>query len=212
MLSMAGEGDDLGYDAFLNFQRKLPIVVTFDRHELGMHKGGWGDLHGVVNRDPPRIDVGPGRVRSSNHLRGLWFHAGRLTTPPPRQLSEVFPCLSRAQAKGLRRELDSRRRPEPFVSSGGVDLILFCWERYEAKDTLVMACAGMNNEVEAIALQPGLTDESSLILRAGPDAPVLRTIRATLFRAGALGGYVGTTPRGKRSRPPGYRGWRCTFA
>ena len=187
------EGDDLGYDAFLNFQRKLPIVVTFDRHELGIHKGGWGDLHGVVNRDPPRIDVGSGRARSSNHLRGLWFHADRLTTPPPRQLSEVFRCPSRAQAKGLRRELDSRRRPEPFVSSGGADFILFCWERYEAKDALVMACAGMNNEVEAIALQPGLTDESSLILRAGPDAPVLRTVRATLFGAGALGGYVGTT-------------------
>ena len=101
------EGDDLGYDAFLNFQRKLPIVVTFDRHELGIHKGGWGDLHGVVNRDPPRIDVGPGRARSSNHLRGLWFHAGRLTTPPPRQLSEVFRCLSRAQAKGLRACLQS---------------------------------------------------------------------------------------------------------
>ena len=89
--------------------------------------------------------------------------------------------------------MDSRRRPEPFVSSGGADFILFCWERYEAKDALVMACAGMNNEVEAIALQPGLTDESSLILRAGPDAPVLRTVRATLFGAGALGGYVGTT-------------------
>ena len=187
------EGDDLGYDAFLNFQRKLPIVVTFDRDQLGIHKGGWGDLHGVVNRDPPRIDVGPGRARSSNHLRGLWFHAGRLTTPPARQLSEVFRCLSRAQAKGLRRELDSRRRPEPFVSSGGADFILFCWERYEAKDALVIACSGMNNEVEAIALQPGLTDERSLILRAGTDAPVLRTMRAILFGAGALGGYVGTT-------------------
>ena len=187
------EGDDLGYDAFLNFQTKLLIVVTFDRNQLGIHKGVWGDLHGVVNRDPPRIDVGPGRARSSNHLRGLWFHAGRLTTPPPRQLSEVFRCLSRAQAKGLRRELDSRRRPEPFVSSGGADFILFCWERYEAKDALVMACAGMNNKVEAIALQPGPTDENNLIARAGPDAPVLRTIRATLFGAGALGGYVGTT-------------------
>ena len=187
------EGDDLGYDAFLNFQRKLLTVVTFDRSELGIHRGGWGDLHGIVNRDPPRIDVGPGRASSPNHLRGLWFHAGRLPTPPPRQLSEVFRCLSRAQDKGLRRELDRRRGPRPFMPSGGVDLILFCWERNGTPDLLVMVCEGMNNEFEAIALQPGPTDESSLILRAGPDAPVLRTIGATLFGAGALGGHVGTT-------------------
>ena len=184
-------GDDLGYDAFLNFRRKLPNIATFDRSKLGIHKGGWGDLHGVVNRDPPRIDVGPRRASSPNHLRGFWFHAGRLSTPPPRQLSEVFRCLSRAQAKGLRRELDRRRGPSPFVPSGGVDLILFCWERNGTTDLLVMACEGMNNEVEAIALQPGPTDEDSLILRAGPDAPVLRTIGATLFGAGALGGHVG---------------------
>ena len=186
------DGDDLGHDAFLNFQRKLPNVATFDRSQLGIHQGGWGDLHSVVSLDPPRIDVGPGRASSPNHLRGLWFHAGRLSTPPPRQLSEVFRCLSRAQVRGLRRELDKRRDPRPFVPSGGLDLILFCWDRHGTTDLLVMACEGMNNEMEAIALQPGPTDESSLILRAGPDAPVLRTSRVTLFGAGALGGHVGT--------------------
>ena len=129
----------------LNFQRKLPNVATFDRSELDIHRGGWGDLHGVVNRDPLRIDVGPGRASSPDHLRGLWFHAGRLPTPPPRQLSEVFRCLSRTQAKGLKRELDRRRGPSPFVPSGGVDLILFCWERHGTTDLLVMACEGMNN-------------------------------------------------------------------
>ena len=39
-------------------------------------------------------------------------------------------------------------------------------------------------------MQPGPTDEQSLILRAGPDAPVLRTMTVTLFGAGALGGHV----------------------
>ena len=165
------EGDDLGYDAFLNFQRKLPNVATFDRSQLVLHRGGWGDLHGVVNRDPPRIDVGPGRASSPNHLRGLWFHAGRLSTPPPRQLSEVFRCLSRAQAKGLRRELDKRRGPQT-VRTQRLDWTSSCsaGSGNGTTDLLVMACEGMNNEVEAIALQPGPTDESSLILRAGPDA------------------------------------------
>ena len=53
-----------------------------------------------------------------------------------------------------------------------------------------MACKGMDNSLEAIALQPGPNDERSLILRAGPDAPTLRSQRATVFGAGALGGYV----------------------
>lgn len=186
------EGDDLGHDAFLNFQKKLPNVATFDPFQLGIHRGGWGELRGAVNRNAPRIDLGPGRASSPDQLRGLWFHAGRLSTPPPRQLSEVFRCLSRAQAKGLRRELDRRRDSRPFVPSGGVDLILFCWERHGTLNLLVMACGGMNNEVEAIALQPGPTDEGTLILRGGPDAPALRSSRATLFGAGALGGCVGT--------------------
>ena len=53
-----------------------------------------------------------------------------------------------------------------------------------------MVCQGMNDDTEAIALQPGPTDEQSLILRAGPDALELRAMTATLFGAGALGGHV----------------------
>ena len=187
------QDDDLGHDAFLNFHRKLLVVATFDQPKLGIHHGGWGDLHGDVAQDPPKVNLSPGRAGSPNHLRGLWLHAGRLSTPPPRQLSEVFRCLSRAQRKGLRRGLAGRRRPEPLLPSGGLDLALFCWDRHGKTDVLVMACAGTNGEVEAIALQPGPIDEHSLILRAGPDAPVLRTLGATLFGAGALGGHVAAT-------------------
>ena len=39
----------------------------------------------------------------------------------------------------------------------------------------------MNDQMETIALQPGPTDERSLILRAGPDAPDLRNVTATVF-------------------------------
>ena len=56
-----------------------------------------------------------------------------------------------------------------------------------------MACEGIHDKTEAIALRPGPTDEKSLILRAGPDASRLRTIRATAFGAGALGGHTATT-------------------
>ena len=190
------EDDDLGYDAFLNFKKKLPNVATFNLSQLNVRIGQWGECHGVAVGTPMRVDIVPGRATSANQLRCLWFHVGKLDTPPPRQFSEVFRCLSRSQRKGLERALQGRRRPEPFMVSGGVDLILFCWERLGMTDMLVMGCAGMNNELEAVALQPGLTDESNLILRAGPDAQTLRTMKATLFGAGALGGYVGTTLAG----------------
>ncbi len=184
-------GDDLVYDAFLNFQKKLAGVATFNLPELNMRKGGCGDVYGIVNADLQRIDVKRGRSNSPGQLRGLWFHAGVLDNPPPRRLSEVFRCLPRNQRKGLERELGNRRRPEPCSVSGGVDIILFCWEHRGRPDLLVMVCEGMNDQVDAVALQPGPIDEDSLILRAGPDAPLLRTCKVTLFGAGALGGYVG---------------------
>ena len=186
------EGDVLAGDTFLNFTRKLSTVATFDLSKLGIHNGRWGEFQGLLNADTERLEIHPRRHGQGNWLRGLWFHLGVLTTPPPRQFSEVFRCLARAQRKGLQRALYGRRRPEPFVASGGVDLILLCWERRGRRDILVLACAGMNDEMEAIALQPGPTDEQSLILRAGPDAPDLRNVTATLFGAGALGGHVAT--------------------
>ena len=189
------EDDPLGYDAFLNFdvRKKLPNIATFDLLQLGVRAGLFGECHGVVSGTPMRVDIVPGRQHSTNQLRCFWFNVGELDTPPPRQFSEVFRCLSRNHRRGLERELRGRRRPEPFMLSGGVDLILFCWERHGRPDMLVMACEGTNDNMEAIALQPAPTDENSLILRAGPDALTLRTVKVTLFGAGALGGYVGTT-------------------
>ena len=170
----------------------LGCVATFDLPKLGIRIGRWGECHGVVNVDPFWVDVMPGPQKSAPQLRGLWFHAGALDSPPPRQPSEVFRYLSRTQRKALQRALHGRRRPEKFLASGGLDLILFCWERYGKTDLLVMVCEGMKDEVTAVALQPGPIDEASLILRAGPDAPDLRNVRVTLFGAGALGGYAAT--------------------
>ena len=189
------QDDPLGYDAFLNFdvRKKLPNIATFDLPQLGVRSGQWGECHGAVSGALMRVDIVPGRQQAANQLRCLWFHVGELSTPPPRRFSEVFRYLSRKQRRGLERALEERRRPEPFMVSGGVDFVLFCWEHMGRTDMLPMACEGTNGKVEAIALQPAPTDKSSLILRAGPDAPALRTLRAVLFGAGALGGYVGNT-------------------
>ena len=186
------EDDYLDQDALLNFVPRDALVVTFDLAALGVHDRGWGEFHGILNVDPFRLHITPGRRLSGNQLRGLWFHAGRLKTPPPRQLSEVSTCLSRPQRRGLQRALAERRTADPLVASGGVDLIFFCWERRGRPDLLVMVCKGTENKLEAIALQPGPNDDHSLILRAGPDAPRLRTYKAILFGAGALGGHTAT--------------------
>ena len=184
------EDDPLDQDALLNFLPRYALVATFGLGALGVQSRGWGEFHGLVNADPFRLDLAPGRPSSANHLRGVWFHAGPLKTPPPRQLAEVFPHLSRHQRRGLQRALTERRRPDPLVPSGGADLILFCWAHQGRTDLLVMVCKGVDDEMEAIAVEPGPNDAQSLILRAGPDATTMRTRKATLFGAGALGGHT----------------------
>ena len=186
------ESDLLDQDAWLNFWPKDVLVALFDLGNLVIHERGWGEFRGVVNPDPFRLEIEPGHPLAGSQLKGLWFHAGELTAPPPRQLSEVPAHLSRSQRRGLQRALMERREPDPLVFSGGVDLILFCWDRRGRTDLLVMVCKGVDDKVEAIAVQPGPKDDHSLILRAGPDADTLRTRKVTLFGAGALGGHTAT--------------------
>ena len=186
------EGDLLDQDAWLNFWPKDALVATLDLGALAIHERGWGEFHGVVNPDPLRLEIEPGYPLAGSQLKGLWFHVGELAAPPPRQLSEVPAHLTRGQRRGLERTLTERRRPDPLVISGGVDLIIFCWDRRGRTDLLVMVCKGVDNKVEAIAVQPGPKDDHSLILRAGPDSDTLRTRKATLFGAGALGGHTAT--------------------
>ena len=187
------DGHDLGLDALMNFHAKYPYAAIFDLPTLGIRKGSWGDFRGLLNLNPIRVDILQGRKQSVNELRGMWFHAGELKSPPPRQLSEVLSSLPRKQRKGLQRALVERRHSQELVASGGVDIILFCWEWRGRTDLLVMACKGTGETVAAIALQPGANDEQTLVLRAGPDAPALRSRRVVVFGAGALGGHTALT-------------------
>ena len=185
------EDDQLDQDALLNFPAKTAIAATFDLSVLGISGAGWGECHAVV-RDgrPPRVDISEGRRRQAEQLRGMWFHVGPLNSPPPRQFSEVFSYLPRAQRRELLDALSDRRKPDILAVSGGVDLVLFCWERLGRTDLLVMVCSGVGDELDAVALQPGPYDRENLMLRAGPDALALSGLRATVFGAGALGGHT----------------------
>ena len=93
------ENDALWQDAFLNFTPKLRTVATIDHHEVATIAGAYGEFRGTVNADLSRVDIEPGKQRSPNHLRGLWFHAGAMATPPPRGPTEAKRYLSRNQTR-----------------------------------------------------------------------------------------------------------------
>ena len=184
--------DELPRDGYLNFYPKSAVVATFDISALAIPTDGrgWGECHATVNPSPLRVDIKPGRRPSPAELRCLWFHAGDLLGPPPRELSEV-PChLSRAQRKGLARALQERLKPEALTPSAGVDIILFCWTRRGQTDLLALTCGGTKETIKGSAMLAGPLDEDSRMLRAGPDVGALRDRSATVFGAGALGGYI----------------------
>ena len=184
--------DDLPFDAYLNFKPKWAVMATFDFESLLTGIGGWGDLNGVPT-NPNLLSIRPGPATGPGELRGLWFRSGHLQAPPPRNLSELLRHLRRSQRKGLERALAQRREPRGLQVSGGVDIIMFAWQRQERTDLLVMACEGVGDKVEAAALVAEPNDERTLRLRAGPDAEVLNGRSAVLFGAGALGGHVALT-------------------
>ena len=167
-------------------------MATFDFDSLRTSIGSWGDLNGVV-ANPNLLSLRLGPATGPREIRGLWLRVGQLQAPPPRNLSELPRHLKRSQRKGLERALSRRRETSGPQQMGGVDIILFAWQRRERTDLLVMACEGVGDKVEAAALVAEPNDERTLRLRAGPDAEVLKGRSAVLFGAGALGGYVAVT-------------------
>ena len=186
------QDDDLPFDAYLNFKRKWPLMATFGFESLRTSIGSWGDMNGVLT-NPNLLSLRPGPVTGPRELRGLWFRVGQLQTPPPRNLSELPRHLKRSQRRGLEKALARRRETRGPQETGGVDIILFAWQRRGRTDLLVMACEGVGDKVEAAALVAEPNDEQTLRLRAGPDAEVLKGRSTVLFGAGALGGHVAVT-------------------
>lgn len=181
--------DGLARDAYLNFMPKLALVATFDLGKLRIGTpGAWGSFHGALH-SVKHISLHHGYRREDDHLRGLWFQTDALDVPP-RNLTELRGALNRSQARGLERDLASRQAVGPLQQSGAVDLILFAWNHESTRHLLVLALEGAGGETSAHALIPGPTDKESLMLRAGPDAGLLKDKTVAVFGAGALGGHV----------------------
>ena len=186
------QDDNLPFDAYLNFRYKTPLMATFDFESLRTSIGSWGDLKGIPT-NPNLLNIRSGPATGPREFRGLWFRVGQLRAPPPRNLFELPRHLKRPQRKGLARALSQRRKPRGPQAGGGVDIIMFVWQRQDSTDLLVMACEGIGDKAEAAALVAEPNDERTLRLRAGPDAEVLKGRSAVLIGAGALGGHVAVT-------------------
>lgn len=179
----------LAQDAWLNFTDKHPTVATFDLDQLEIGTpGGSGSFHAQVTF-PWHIELKPGSALATDHLKGRWFQVGPREVPP-RNLAETRQLLNRTQRRGLDRELANRRAATALTPSGAVDLILFCWNRGGSRHLLVLALEGAGEGMTAKALQHGPNDETSLLLRAGPDAVELRGRSSVVFGLGALGGHA----------------------
>ena len=186
------QDDDLPFDAYLNFEKKSPLMATFDFESLRTNTGGWGDIHGAPT-NPNLLNLRPGPATGPRRPRGLWFRVGQLQAPPPRNLSELPQHLNRAQRKGLEKALSRRRSTGGPQALGGVDIILFAWQRRGRTDLLILALEGIGDNVESAVLVAEPNDERTLRLRAGPDAEILKGSRVVLFGVGALGGHVAVT-------------------
>ena len=186
------QDDDLQFDAYLNFRNKWALMATFDFESLRTSIGSWGDLNAIATSSN-LLNLRPGPAKGPGKLCGLWFRADQLQFPPPRNLSEVSQHLKRPQRKGLDKALSRRREPARLRPSGGVDIILFAWQRRERTDLLIMALEGIGDNVEAAVLVSEPNDERTLRLRSGPDAEIIKGRRVVLFGVGALGGHVAVT-------------------
>ena len=185
------QDDALAEDAYLNYSPKLGLVATFDFSEFPVKPGGLGDFYAKRLLGGRRVHLTPRYEREPQLLRGLWLHAGTLNSHPPRNLEEVFAHLSNKQKRALRSGIGGRKSDEKLKPSGGVDLVMFCWDRADKTNLLVIACEGVRGKMgSSPVLIPGETDRETLMLRSGPDALELQSKRVTLFGAGALGGHV----------------------
>lgn len=176
----------LARDAYLNFTRKHPAVVTYDLDMLQTGvPGAWGNFH-ATTRAPWRVDLAAGGAPAPN-LAGLWFHVGTVDVPP-RNLTELRNYLNRSQRRGLDRSIATRADVEALERSGGVDVVMFRWDSEEVRHLLVVALSGAGTD--ALVLRDGPIDEHSLLLRAGHEARTLRDRSAVVFGAGAIGGHA----------------------
>ena len=123
------QDDALAEDAYLNYSYKLGVVATLILTNSASIQENLETSTQSAFLEGRRFHLIPEYERGSSLLRGLWLHAGILNSHPPRNLKEVFEHLSNRQKRALRAGIGARKSEEKLKPSGGVDLVMFCWDQ-----------------------------------------------------------------------------------
>lgn len=161
-----------------------------DGHSGRLHfRPGYTDADGVdlVLRLTPNTlqkqDI-PGEFGNPKELRGRYFYRGPgVVDAPPTTLEEWEAVLTEEQSEQYRRDTQNRSYQRL------VHVLL--WETGGGPAGLALEATrgpGGGWVTSAMDLRPD--GEQALLLRAGPDAPILRDKLIVLIGIGAIGGYI----------------------
>jgi molybdopterin/thiamine biosynthesis adenylyltransferase len=175
--------EDFALDAHLSFgdvRRGTMATVNLDSLGLTRAGGGRGEIVGTWEQDGHRLEIKRGR---QGQIEGRWYFVGEVKVPP-RSLDGVRSLLDAGQQKNF------DRRYKQIAEHGKARLFMVVWERELGREALVLLADKRGDEVVAEAIEVAPTDPSFLVLRAGPDASLLKEKKAVIFGAGAIGSHL----------------------
>jgi hypothetical protein len=181
----AGFTDHMGaaLDPHLYFDPVYGEYVALDAAALIAGKAQDGQ-HDLVHFSDPigRLRHARGGKGGRTRMWGRWFYRDHITTPP-RDLAAFEAALTDNQR--LRYE-------KTLTATDGAAQFVLIWPTPHGVVALpLIVIINAAGEREAFAFAPTPASPEERLLRAGPDAPILRTKRVALFGVGALGSRVG---------------------
>lgn len=151
------------------------ILATVDLSKIHWGNGGSGDATAKLEGDLLQIGE-PG------DLKVRWYGREDMRHPPV-NMSMLTDGLKAEQARNLERELERVGQP------GGIDIVMLVWNTPvgEPNILVIRLSRGDDGDVKGEAIEIARIDDEVLILRAGPEAPLLRTKSVAIFGQGAVG-------------------------
>lgn len=151
------------------------ILATVDLSKIHWGNGGSGDVTARLKGDLLQIGE-PG------DLRVRWYGREDMRHPPV-HMSMLTNGLKAEQARNLGRELERVGQP------GGINILMLVWNTPvgEPNILIIRLSRGDDGEVKGEAVEIARIDDEVTILRAGADAPVLRTMSVAIYGQGAVG-------------------------
>lgn len=168
--------DDPGLDPHLLFLGDQAGLATIDLTNLPVAGREMRDL-AATERDGV-LEIGEG------DLRGRWYVVDPAPQLPQR-LADLWPYLGVEQREDLDQVTQSAGVTNPVVFT------VFAWQTAVGPNLLILQLS--RDEDGDLVIRPreaARTDQEVLLLRAGPDAPLLQGKKVAVFGVGAVGSHV----------------------